>query len=158
MTKEITKANILQELQDKLKLREFESSPFLFSETVIPVYSIDQHLKKWVTDLKQNEITEIGGVAFFTVPDTERWYVNGYNVVFVTGSYTVSGVYLTRAVKGAAYFLYLELSATQSVSYAENLPKTLQLNPGDILNINIDSFTSPGNLRLYLDYMVEEIR
>ena len=159
MTKEITKATILQEMQDKLKLREFDPANFLFSETVHPVYNIEQHLQHWKTAYAEQTIMSAVGVTFFTVPQNERWYVNGYNIVFMgAGAYTVSGMYIERIDAGIGVFLYLDLTAAQTVSYAVNLPKVLALNPGDQLNINIDSYTSPQDLRLYIDYMVEEIR
>ena len=158
MTKEITKASILQQIQDKLKLREFEPANFLFDETVIPVYDISNHLGKAIVGYGEEAITTIGGVTFYTVPDNERWFLTGYNVIFMgAGAYTVAGAYITRLTY-PLNFMYLDLTAAQTVSYAVNLPKALMLQPGDTLNINIDGYTSPQDLRLYIDVWKEEIR
>ena len=46
MTKEITKSFILQQIQDKFRLREFTAENFLFSETVIPIYNVENHLEE----------------------------------------------------------------------------------------------------------------
>ena len=159
MTKEITKAIILQELQDKLKLREFKTAPFLFDETVVPIYDIGSHLGQWSTWYDGRDITSADGQNFFTVPDDELWQLAQYDVVFMSGVYTVAGVYIVRKNKrDAATFIYLDLAAAQSVSYHVELQKTVVLQPGDEININIDGYTSTGTLRLYIDYLVEKIR
>ena len=158
MTKEITKAFILQQLQDKFKLREFDKAQFLFDETVVPIYDIREHLLTQRTGYTTKNVTGTGGILCFQIPDNERWTFNGYNVVFLTGAYTVAGVYITRVIAGPASFLYLDLTAGQNTSYAVNLPKPLVLDSGDTLNINIDGYTGAGSIRLYIDYTLEEIR
>ena len=157
MTKEITKAFILQEIQDKFKLREFEHDKFLFSETVIPTYDIRPHTQKWIVDKVVISVTEIGGLHFFTVPDTEEWHLRSYTPIFYTGVYTVAGVYITR-VHDPTYFMYLDLTAAQNTSYTVNLPMDVTLQAGDTIDINIDGYTSTGWLQLYIDVMKEEIR
>ena len=159
MTKEITKAYILQQLEDRFKLREYQKEDFLFSETVIPVYNIESHLFKWAVAFVEAAITTTGGKHFFIVPDTERWVLNGYNVIFMgAGAYTVAGIYITRADSGTDLFYYLDLAAGQSVSYIHHLSREVVLNPGDRLSANIDGFTTTQNLRLYIDYRIEELR
>ena len=157
MTKEITRAVILQEMQDKLKLREFEHANFLFAETVLPVYDIEQHLEEWWNLYTTMSISGMGGVTFFTIPKDERWQVKRYDVVFITGVYTVSGVYISRInCSPAGAIAYLDLKAAQSVSY--HTETDVVLGPGDSLKINIDGYTSPGDLRMYIDYSVEKLR
>jgi len=159
MTKEVTKAIILQELQDKFKLREYAPSPFLFDETVVPTYDIGRHLVRGYTDLASIGITSTGGTVFYTVPDTEIWSLNLYDVIFVTGVYTIAGVYINRRNKsGVNASVYLDLTAAQSVSYHVTLPVPILLFPGDTLMINVDGYTSSGNLRLIIDVCKEEIR
>ena len=158
MTKEITKARIIQELEDKFKLREFLSEPFLFGETVVPVYNIEQHLGSRKIRYLEVNITGTGGVLFYTVPDDEKWFVSSYNIIFMgAGAYTVAGMYIARKF-AAATFMYLDMTAGQTVSYAVDLPKILILEPGDKMYINIDGYTAPQDLRLYIDVMIEELR
>ena len=159
MTKEITKAYILQELQDKFKLRDFEAEKFLFSETVIPTYSVQQHVERHISRYDTKSVTSTGELVFITVPDNERWHLNRYVAMFLTGAYTISGFYIRRprTEKNTA-FIYLDLTAAQSVSYAIELLKPVVMNPGDFLSANIDGYTSTGNLRLDADYVREEIR
>ena len=159
MTKEITKAIILQEMQDKLQLREFDPAKFLFDETVVPVYEIEQHLKASTQNFVTKSVTAISAPYFFTVPQTEKWRLSRYDVVFMTGAYTVAGVYLQRRIKKQPNaYLYLDLKAAQSASYHTELPTPVMLYPGDTLHINVDGYTSTGDLRLYLDYEMEEMR
>jgi len=158
MTKEITKAIILQELQDKFKLRDFEPAKFLFDETVVPTYEIRDHVEHWQSLFTTMSITSAPATyKFFTVPDNERWHVRGYNVIFMaSGAYTVTGVHTYR--KETYHPVYLDMTLGQTVSYAVNLPQLLALNPGDALYVYVDSYTSTAALRMYLDFKKEEIR
>jgi len=159
MSKEITKAIILQEIQDKLRLRDFIPAKFLFDETVVPVYDIGQHLESWWQQYMEKSVTSASGLSFFIVPGTERWHLKRYDIVFMgAGAYTVSGLYVVRTNRVGAASVYLDLTAAQTVSYHVELPQPAVLQSGDILYINIDGYTSPQNLRLYIDYMKEEIR
>jgi hypothetical protein len=159
MTKEITKSIILQEIQDKLKLRDWEASRFLFSESVTPIYDIDQHLKRYVNRFIDVSVTTTGALQFYNVPDDEKWTLHRYDVVFMgAGAYTVAGVYTVRDIYNLANFCYLDLTAAQNVSYHVTLPQPVVLMPLSRIYINIDGFTSTQDLRLYIDYSVEEIR
>ena len=158
MTKEITKAFILQQIQDKFGLREYEAAKFLFEESVVPVYNIDRHLGLPMSRLVQISITETGGIEFYKVDDDQIWTLHRYVVVPMgAGAFTMAGVYLTRT-NNAAYFIYLDLTAGQTAAYANDLPKPARLYPGDTININIDGYTSTQSLRLYIDYTREMIR
>ena len=158
MTKEITKANILQEMQDKFKLREFESVKFLFEETVVPVYNIEQHLEKWEVDVKTVSITSASSFEFFEVPANERWKLRSYFVVYLaTGAIKGSGLFIDkRPCPGC--FIYLDLVKGQEVSYIVNLPQLVTLNPGNKLEYLIDTYVSTQNLQIFIDVMKEEIR
>jgi len=159
MTKEITKSIILQEIQDKLKLREFEAGKFLFDETVVPTYDIGEHLRQRWTKYYQTSITSIGPHTFFNVPNNEKWRLSRYDIVFMSGSYTVAGLYVNRRNRSPGdSFIYLDLEAAQAISYHTELQVPVILDSGDQLLINIDGYTSTGNLRLYIDYEMEEIR
>ena len=158
MTKEITKAYILQEIEDKFKLRELTPETFRFSEEVVPIYNIGPHLSRGVIKYVQKNITSAGSMSFFAVPGTEAWVLNSYNVIFMgAGAFTVAGVYVTRAPNHADA-MYLDLTAAQTVSYSNNLPKPVMLRSGDIIAINVDGFTSAQNLRLYIDVTKEDVR
>ena len=159
MTKEITKAFILQQIQDKFKLRELEPEVFRFSEEVVPVYDIGQHLKIWESYREVVSITGSGAVDILTVPATERWLLRAYTVVFVSGAYTIAGVYILRNTKRDENdFSYLDLTAGQSSSYLRTLPVPVVLEPGDELKFNIDGYTSSGSVVFHYDFMKEEIR
>ena len=160
MTKEITKAFILQQIQDKFKLRELVPEIFTFSEMVVPVYSVEEHLNYTTADYRTESVTGTGAVLFFTVPDTERWFLQRYSLVFVgAGAYTVAGVYVRREKEvRSGVVIYLDLTAAQTISYAVDLPKTVRLDPGDTIQATIDGYTSPQDLRLYIDYLKEELR
>jgi len=158
MTKEITKAIILQEIQDKLKMREFAPAKFLFDETVVPVYNIERHLDHWITNFVNVAITSTGPRILFTVPADERWFLRRYDAVFMTGVYTITGMYTRRHDMDQAYFCYLDLGAGTSISYHIDLLNPIVLDPGDIIAVNVDGYTSTGDFRLYIDYLKEEIR
>ena len=157
MTKEITKANVIQEIQDKFKLRELEPEIFSFSERVVPVYSIEQHLEQWWQKYATRPVTGTGAISFFEVPKDEKWYLNRYDVVFMTGTYTIAGVYIQRVNRfPSVAFSYLDLTAAQNVSY--HVETDVVLTPGDCIYGNIDGYTVTGDLRLYIDYKTEKIR
>ena len=158
MTKEITKAYIIQQIEDRFKLRELVPEKFSFSEMVVPTYDIREHLRTAIVTAKTLSISETGGVEYFKIPSNEEWHLNGYNVIFTgAGAITVAGVYITRTYH-SAYFLYLDLTAAQTVSYVVDLPKPVILHSGDTININIDGYTSTQGLYLYIDVVKEEIR
>jgi len=157
MTKQITKAIVLQEMQDKFKMREFDPANFLFDETVVPVYEIGEHFRHHRIKKHTTSISEIGGVTVAIVPSNERWELSRYDVVFVSGAYTVAGAFIRRQVSGYDS-VYMDLTAAQSTSYHVSLPVPAILGPGDNLGINVDGFTSPGTLYFYEDAVVEEIR
>ena len=157
MTKEITKAFILQRMTDELALRELVPEKFTFSENVVPVYNMEKHLKNWMIETATKSVTTTGGLLFLKPPDNERWTVNGYTVVFVTGVYTIAGVYIIRN-HTESNFVYIDLAPAQTVSYTVNLPKPIELVYGDRFYINIDGYTSTGNLTLNIDVNKEKIR
>ena len=158
MTKEITKAYILQQIQDKLGLRELVPGKFSFDESVVPIYNIEQHLRIQKAAYSEVSITSATGFVFFTVPADEKWFINGYNVIFMgSGAIKVAGVYVTRK-SYATVFTYIDLTKNQAISYANYFITPISLGSGDKLSINVDEYTSTQNLRLYIDYMVEKIR
>ena len=156
MTKEITKAFILQEIQDKFRLRDLKPAKFEFSETVIPVYDVAQHLIKRSISRMNIAITELGAMTILTVPDNMRYTIFGYTVVFVSGDYTVAGCYIERG--DPTLFVYLDLTAARAVSYTVDLPKPVILESGHKMRINIDGYTSSGTMYVYTDRVKEEIR
>ena len=161
MSKEITKAIILQEIQDKMKLRDFVPAKFLFEETVIPVYNIETHFQFHTASFEEKSVTAGSTYYnFFTVPDDQKWTLNAYNIVFMaTGAYTVTGLYINRRQKLASgAFVYLDMKEGQTASYSINLPKPVILTAGDLLNVYVDSYTSTADLRLYIDFIREIIR
>ena len=157
MTKEITKAHILQEIQDKFQLRELMPEKFAFSELVIPTYDVGQHLLKPEIRTAIKSITA-GPAAYhmFHVPTYQKWQLHRYNVFFITGVYTVAGVMVYRPA--LPDYIYLDLEAAQSVSYAHDLPKDVTLSPDDWLYISIDGYTSTGNIEMRIDVTIEEVR
>ena len=158
MTKEITKAIILQEIQDKLKLREFEPANFLFDETVVPVYNIESHLAAWVVETQTVSITSADAFLFFTVPQTERWTLRAYMLIFgMTGAHKASGVYIAHRPAPSGY-IYLDLKKGQDVSYLVNLPVPVLLGPNTRLYVLIDDYTSTQSLDIKIDVLKEEIR
>ena len=159
MTKEITKAIILQEIQNKFTLREFDSAKFLFDETVVPVYNIEQHLTRPYTDLNNPSVTGTGGVECFEVPDNEIWTLSVYELIFMTGVFTAAGVYIDRVEKHSSNAtFYLDLTADQNTSYTHVLPQPVVLYPGDKIMVNIDGYTSTGVFWLIADVLKETIR
>ena len=158
MTKEITKAFILQEIAERFALRELAPEKFSFSEIVVPTYDVESHLGLNRISVAVLSITGTGGVDFFVVPDNENWILSGYNVVFSgAGTCTISGVYITRRPVSTS-FLYLDLTAAQNTSYAVNLPKEILLKAGDTVSVNVDGYTATANLYLYIDVLKETVR
>ena len=158
MTKEITKAYILQQIEDKFKLREFEPSPFVFSETVVPVYNIEQHLMSWHVYEKAVNITSAAAFVFFNVPDNERWLMRAYMVIFgATGAHKGTGLYIKNRTASGDY-IYLDMIKGQEVSYLVNLPTPVVLEPGNILSYSIDTYVSDQAITIFIDVQKEEIR
>ena len=149
----------MQELQDKFGLREFEASRFLFNETVIPTYEIGGHLKKWEVTSNTQNVTTTGDIFFFEVPNTERWILRAYQVIYLmTGAIKGSGLIATLRPNTSAHFIYLDLKKGQEVSYLVNLPCPVVLEPGNMLKYVIDTYVSSQNLTIYIDIQKEEIR
>ena len=157
MTKEITKAFILQQIRDKFKLRELTPEKFSFSEMVMPVYNIEQHLEEWWHKYYTVTVTATGAKEFVGVPENERWHLRRYDVVFMTGAFTIAGIFILRKNKNPVdAYVYLDLTAAQNVSY--HVETDVVLTHGDAIRVNIDGFTSSGDIRLYIDYKREIIR
>ena len=157
MSKEITKAFILQQLEDKFKLRDFEHEKFIFSETVIPTYNIEQHLLKWEIKRETVPATSVAAFLFFTVPDDEQWTMRAYAVIFLgVATVKITGVYVGRP--SSAENIYLDMTKNQVISYLVNLPMPVILHPGHTIYIYVDDYTSDMNLRLDVDVQVEKIR
>ena len=158
MTKEITKAFILQQLQDKFKLREFEPGKFLFSETVLPVYNVEPHLSTWEVLETTVSITSAAAFNFFIVPDNERWTLRAYQLLFgMTGAIKASGLLISHR---PTYLdsIYLDLKKGQEVSYLVNLPQLVVLQPGNTLRVLIDTYVTTQDLTVHVDIKREEIR
>ena len=158
MTKEITKARILQELQDKFGLRELIPEKFAFSEIVTPTYDIAPHLTKWEVEAKTLTITSATSFLYFTVPQTERWTLRGYMIIFgATGAHKGSGLFAQFRPTVNDY-IYFDLTKGQDVSYVINLPTPVILEPGNRLYYMIDDYTSDQSLIINIDVMKEELR
>jgi len=156
MSKEITRAIILQQIQDKLKLRDLVPERFTFSEEVIPIYNIEPHIREQISEIATVSITSAAGFVFFTVPQNERWVLNRYNIVFMAaGAYKVTGMYILRSTGNA---IYLDMKEGQTVSYAVELRNPCILDAGHALYVLIDDYTSTANLRVYVDYEREVVR
>jgi len=159
MTKEITKAIILQEMQDKFALREFEPSNFLFDETVVPVYEIRGHLQIWRSNRITVSITAATNFLVTQVPMNERWTLRAYSITFASGAFTIAGIYIRRnACDSANDFSYLDLKAAQDTAYLVSLNPPVTLEPLDNIRVNADGYTTTGNIYVHMDYMKEEIR
>ena len=159
MTKEITKAHILQELGDKFQLREFEAEKFLFSELVVPVYDIAPHLTRHEVKHKTISITSAASFLFFTVPQNERWILRAYQVIFgMTGAHQGSGLYISYRPTFGADMIYLDLKKGQDISYLVTLVSPVIIQPDSKLNYTIDSYTSTQSLTIDIDVTIEEIR
>ena len=159
MTKEIAKAFILQRIEDKFGLRELTPEKFSFSEQVVPVYNIEQHLEEWWQRYLTKSITSSDPFPLFTIPAHGKWTLRSYDVVFMTGAFTIAGLYLKRknGTPSDAY-IYLDLKAAQSASYHIDLNPPVVCQPGDIIFVYVDGYTSTGDLRVYVDYKLETIR
>ena len=159
MTKEITKAFILQQIEDKFKLRELTPEKFAFSEMVIPTYNIEPHLSVWEAKNSLVSITSAPTTyLFFTVPGNERWTLRGYYLVFYSeGAYKVSGVNVAYR-PGAGDNIFLDLKKEQMTSYIVNLPVPVVLDSGNTLSAYVDTYVSTANLKLVIDVKVEELR
>jgi len=158
MTKEITKAIILQELQDKFQLRDFDPAKFLFDETVVPVYEVGDHLKTWEVLHATLPMTSATSFQFFTVPATERWVLRAYQVIYgAPGAIKGTGLYISMRPNGSD-IMYLDMTKNQEISYLTNLPHPVTLEPGNQLRYLIDTYVSDQDLTVYIDVQKEEIR
>jgi hypothetical protein len=160
MTKEITKAIIMQEIRDKFRLREFAPAKFLFDETVVPVYNIEPHLLRWEVLEKTVSITSAAGFVFWTVPQTERWLLRGYTVTFgMTGAIKGTGLYISnRPPPTAGNAIFLDMIKGQEVSYLVTLATPVVLDPGNAIRYLIDTYVSTQDLIIHIDVQKEEIQ
>ena len=158
MTKEITKAIILQELENKFQLREFLPAKFLFDETVVPTYSIEPHLTRFEIMHNTVSITSATGFAFFTVPQDEQWTLRAYQVIFgATGAHKGTGLYAIWR-PGEVDYIYFDMTKGQEISYLATLPQAVVLAPKTRLFYNIDTYVSTQDLTIDIDVSVEELR
>ena len=158
MTKEITKAIILQQIQDKLKLRELTPERFAFSELVVPTYNIEPHLGEWEVIENTVSITSAASFTFFTVPQDEQWLLRSYVVVFgMTGAHKGTGLLINKRPATGGY-IYLDLIKGQEVSYLTNLPVCVKLHPLSELKYLIDTYASTQDLLIMIDVLKEKIR
>ena len=159
MTKEITKAFILQQIQDKFKLREDIPERFLFGETVIPTYNVEQHLLSWEVKRVAISITSADSFVAFTVPDNERWTLRAYTIIYLApGAHTGTGMHISARPPGVAWAIYLDMKKGQDVSYLVTLPAPVVLDPGNVLGYLIDTYTMTQSIFVYIDVQVEVIR
>ena len=107
MTKEITKANILQEIQNKFGLRDFEPERFLFGEFVTPVYDIEHHVKTWTTIRYRTQVTGNGAVAILLVPGNKEYNIRRVNVLHETGAnFDIDQVFFDGQSNAVQYLFY----------------------------------------------------
>ena len=159
MTKEITKAFILQQIQDKFKLRELAPEIFRFSEEVVPTYDIEQHLMTWEVMSETESITSATSFGFFTVPQNEQWLLRSYMVIYgMAGAIKGTGLYIAYRPTVAADMIYLDMKKSQEVSYLINLSVPVILHPGNMLRYMIDTYVSTQDLTIAIDVQKEEIR
>ena len=158
MTKEITKAHIIQEIQDKLGLRELTPEKFAFSEQVIPVYNIEQHLVKYAVRHATMSITSAASFQFFVIPATERWTLRAYQIIYgMTGAHKGTGLFL-KFRPGINDYIYLDMTKGQEISYLVNLPAPVVLEPSTVIYYNIDTYVSTQDLTIDIDVLTEDLR
>ena len=157
MTKEITKAYILQAIQDKFKLRELVPSTFTFSEEVVPVYNVEPHLTRWEIKQKTVNINAAAAFTFFTVPQDEQWLLRSYQVIYgMTGAIKGTGLYVYRYL--SSYYIYIDLKKGQEVSYLFTPPNPIVIQSLSTLSYAIDTYVSSQNLTISIDVQVEVLR
>lgn len=144
----------MQELVEKFELQQYEKSPFLFGETIIPTYDIGKHLEKWVAKDSGQSITGVGYYVFYTVPNSERWHIRNITVAGASGSHTFSTIVYQQA---GGYWMNLYHTA-DSVHVILNLSQDLVIEPQSILQIYFDGYTSTSTCHMYLNTKVEKIR
>ena len=158
MTKEITKSYILQQIQDKFKLRELVPEVFSFQETVVPVYHVEPHLTKWEIKREVNAISGTGASVFFQVPGNETWILRSYTVEFLgVPTIKLAGAYIQRGCD-VNHYIYLDLEKNQILSYVNILPEAIHIDSGDQIFLNVDDFTSGMSIAMKIDVKVEEVR
>ena len=162
MTKEITKAIILQQIQEKFGLRELESEIFRFSEMVIPIYDIGMHVKNWDLQRYREEITGNGSLHFITVPDNERWKMRRIIVVAEAGgTYNIAIIYIYHPSHSTDnnYIFYNTVApiAAGTVTIFE-FPQDIPVEEGDNIDINISGFSVGGYTSIHILREVETIR
>ena len=159
MTKEITKAFILQQIQDKFKLRDLTPEIFRFSEEVVPTYDIEQHLLHWEILSETKSITSSGSFTFFYVPSNERWLLRAYTVIFgMTGAIKGTGLFVSNRPPSSAEAMYMDMKKGQEISYLTILPTPIVLEPENILRYLIDTYVSTQDLSIRIDVQKEELR
>ena len=164
MTKEITKAILLQELKDKFELRDFEAARFLFDETVVPTYDIGEHVKLWESARSRIAIAANGSTHFFRVEMDERWSVRKIDVFNETGgNFDITQVYLYTDVNTNQFLFHDTVApiANGTVTMFD-LPQDIRMeraNGGlEFLYLTVANFVAGGYVTVHMLKEVETIR
>ena len=161
MSKEITKANILQEIQNKFKLRDFEPEKFLFSEIVTPTYDIGDHVKHWESERFREQITANGVAVMCTVPDNERWRIRKVDVINEAGAnYLINQVlfYGSATKNQYLYFNYTGIASGGIELFSLRQDIFMEHGELDTFRINVASFVAGGYASVHILKEVETIR
>ena len=162
MTKEITKSIILQEMQDKFQLRDFESARFLFDETVIPTYDVGAHVKHWTVTRDRQVVSGNGALFFHVVPYDERWRVRKIDVYSETGgNFDIDQIFIATA--GTEYqYLFFNTAAPIANGTVNmfNLPQDIAMQRSMLYTvyINVANFVAGGYVAIHMLREVETIR
>jgi len=162
MTKEITKANIIQEIQNKFQLREFTPAQFLFDETVVPTYDMGQHVKAWDMSRGRVAVSANGTLIPYAVPETEQWRIRRLSLINETGgNFDVDQIFTYHpSVPTAITYVFYNTASpigTGTVKIFE-FPQDIPMSPGEHVMINISNYVGAGYVSVHMLKEVETIR
>lgn len=154
--KKITKAIVFQRLADILGMQEYTREDFLFEETIRPVLDIRQYLSKWSVLKSEEAITGTGWTTLLTAKSTERLHIRWFELYPASGAYEFQSIFKYDGNTAQRIMIYNLAAAATFATFEPN--QDLILEPGQSLRTVISTYTSPGDLYLYYDVLVENLR
>ena len=154
MTKEITKASILQEIQNKFGLRDFESERFLFGELVTPIYDIAPHVRNWVTERYRSSVTGNGPVQILYVPADTEYRIRRVSVLHETGAnFDIDQVFLEGVGNAVQYLFYDTVAPITSGTVKLFEPtQDIPMRKGDLIYMwfNVSNYVAGGFVSVHV--------
>lgn len=110
---------------------------------IVPITDADRLVKVISVATETTAVAATGNLTVFTVPAGERWVLRAHRFSVASGTWTMGSVIVTSALTGVTIAFRV---ASPDIDERFLYTSELELWPGDILGVNVNSFTGAGNL------------